>query len=136
LLRRLYGAQECDVAEIVSVLPPHERARVAFFCYARGHLHDIGIAVAATCELPFLVQAAPSNAAGHVLFARSRERPTTAVTPTSRRRPAITLAKSALSNDGLAKIIASIGDDADPCEPGSEIAPSVAPVAPAACELV
>src|SRR5918995_3892887 len=74
LLRRLVQANERDIADIVSVLAPSERARVAFFCYARGHLHDIGLAVAATCELPLLMQAAPSTAAGNTLFARSRQR--------------------------------------------------------------
>ena len=128
LLRRLVQAKGSEIADIVSVLPSHERARVAFFCYARGHLHDIGIAVAATCELPSLMQVAPSNAAGHMLFARSRERITTSVEPIARRRPAITLAKSALSRDGLARIIAAIGDDDDLCEPASEAA-----LAPAVC---
>lgn len=131
LLRRLLRADQRDIADIVSVLPPGERARLAFFCYARGHLHDIGLAVAATCELPALMQAAPSNAAAHTLFARARDRFAAAVEPATRRRSAITLAKSALSSDGLAKIIASIGDDdddADLCEPGAETA-----AAPAAC---
>ena len=40
LLRRLVQAKGSEIADIVSVLPSHERARVAFFCYARGHLHE------------------------------------------------------------------------------------------------
>jgi hypothetical protein len=126
LLRLLVQAKEAEIANIVSGLPPQERARVAFFCYARGHLHDIGIAVAATCDLPFLMQAAPSNAAGHRLFARSRARVATSIEPTARRRPAITLAKSALSSDEFARIIASIADD--DVEPIAE-----AGLAPAVC---
>jgi hypothetical protein len=132
MVGRLMRADERDIAAIVSVLAPQERARLAFFCYARGHLHDIGIAVAATCDLTFLMQAAPSNAAAQTLFARSRERLTTTVAPVNRRRSAITLAKSALGNDALARIMASIVDDeADLAEPASDIVPAADP-APAA----
>jgi len=123
LLGRLMRADERDIADIVSVLAPPERARLAFFCYARGHLHDIGVAVASTCDLLGLMQAAPSNAAAQMLFARSRERLTATVAPVSRRRSAITLAKSALGNDGLARIIASIGDESD-LDESPEVAPT------------
>jgi hypothetical protein len=127
IVGRLIRAAERDIADIVSVLAPHERARLAFFCYARGHLHDIGIAVAATCDLPSLMQAAPSSAAAQMLFARSRERLTATVVPVSRRRSAITLAKSALGNDALARIMASIGDDeTDLAQSASDIAPVAA----------
>ena len=124
MVGRLMRADERDIAAIVSVLAPQERARLAFFCYARGHLHDIGIAVAATCDLTFLMQAAPSNAAAQMLFARSRERLRTTVAPVNRRRSAITLAKSALGTDALARIMASIVDDeTDLAEPASDVAP-------------
>jgi hypothetical protein len=130
LLRRLVQANERDIADIVLILAPSERARLAFFCYARGHLHDIGLAVAATCDLPFLMQAAPSNAAGQMLFARSRERFTATVEPMSRRRSAITLAKTAVSSDAIARMIASMSDeDADFAEPAA----ALTPVALAAC---
>ena len=126
MLRRLIRANARDIADIVIDLSPQERARLAFFCYARGHLHDIGTAIAATCDLPCLLQVAPSNAAGQTLFARSRQGLTAAVAPVNRRRPAITLAKSALGNDGLAKILASIADDdeTDSGEPVADIAPA------------
>jgi hypothetical protein len=124
LLRRLVQADEREIADIVSVLTPAERARLAFFCYARGHLHDIGLAVAATCDLPFLMQAAPSNAAGNTLFARSRERFTATVVPISRRRPAVTLAKSAMSSDAVARMMASMNDDeTDLVAPSPDIEP-------------
>jgi hypothetical protein len=126
MLSRLMRAAERDVADIVCALAPDERARLAFFCYARGHLHDIGIAVAATCDLPSLMQAAPSNAAAQRLFARSRQRLRATVAPVSRRRSAITLAKSALGNAALARVMASIGDDAtELAEPASNLAPAV-----------
>jgi hypothetical protein len=132
LLRRLVQADERGIADIVSVLTPAERARLAFFCYARGHLHDIGLAVAATCDLPFLMHAAPSNAAGNTLFARSRERFTATVVPMSRRRPAITLAKSAMSSDAVARMMACMNDDeTELVTPTSDIEP-VAEMAPLA----
>jgi hypothetical protein len=132
LLRRLVQADEREIAGIVSVLTPAERARLAFFCYARGHLHDIGLAVAATCDLPFLMQAAPSNAAGNTLFARSRERFTATVVSMSRRRPAITLAKSAMSSDAVARMMACMNDDeTELVTPTSDIEP-VAEMAPLA----
>jgi hypothetical protein len=125
LLRRLVQAGEREITDIVSVLTPQERARLAFFCYARGHLHDIGLAVAATCDLPFLMLAAPSNAAAHTLFTRSRERFTAAVEPVSRRRPAITLAKSAMSSDSVARMMASMSDDeVDLAAAASDIEPA------------
>jgi hypothetical protein len=136
LLRRLVQAHERDIADIVSILAPHERALLAFFCYARGHLHDIGLAVAATCDLPFLVQAAPSNAAAHTLFTRSRERFTAAVEPVSRRRPVITLAKSAMSSASVARMMASMSDDeTDSAVPASDIEPAadIEALAPAPC---
>jgi hypothetical protein len=133
MLRRLMRANGRDIADIVIDLSPQERARLAFFCYARGHLQDIGIAIAATCDLPFLLQMAPSNAAGQTLFARSRQGLKAAVAPANRRRPAITLAKSALGNDGLAKILASIaGDETDSSEPDIAPADGIAR-APAVC---
>jgi hypothetical protein len=133
LLRRLVAAKEAEIADIVSLLPASERARLAFFCYARGHLHDIGLAVAATCDLPFLMQVAPSNAAAHTLFARSRERfNMSSVETTARRRPAITLAKSVMCSDGIAKLIASIDDDGDEVDLREPAAAEVE-LAPAAC---
>jgi hypothetical protein len=136
LLRRLVQANEREIAEIVSVLTPAERARLAFFCYARGHLHEIGLAVAATCDLPFLMQAAPSNAAGNTLFTRSRERFTATVERISRRRPAVTLAKSAMSSDAVARMMASMGEDGSDLTvsaPEIEPATDMAPAALAAC---
>jgi len=125
LLRRLYGANEREIANIVSDLPPLERARLAFFCYARGHLHSIGFAVAATCDLPFLMQAAPSNAAGQMLFARSRERFIAAIEPMSRRRPAITLAKTAVSSDAIARLVAGMSDDENDFPEPTDLPPVV-----------
>lgn len=118
VLSRLLRAKEQEVAGIVSTLPERQRAVLAMFCYSRAHLHEIGLAVAATCDLHALMQAAPSTAAGNVVFAQSRERPKASDAAASGSRCRITLAKSASGNSGLAKIIASIAsDDTAECQP-------------------
>ena len=48
------------------------------FCYARAHLHGIGLTIAATCDLTTLVQKFGA-AVGQVLFDQSRERPLAAI---------------------------------------------------------
>jgi hypothetical protein len=118
VLSRLLLAKEEDIAAVVCALSGHQRADLALFCYSRGHLHRIGLAIAATCDLPSLMHAAPSDAAGHVLFAQSRERPKPARRATNGSRARITLAKSASGNSSLAAIIASIArDEAAECQP-------------------
>jgi len=109
VLSRLVGAKPEDVADIVAPLSAGQRAELAVFCYRRAHLHKIGLAVAATCELADLIEAAPSNAAGHVLFTQSRARPAPARASGPRAR--ITLASSASGNSALAEIIASVASE-------------------------
>ena len=114
ILARLLRADEQNIPDIVAVLPSNQRASLAVFCYARGHLHRIGLAIAATCDQLSLVQASPSDAAGNVLFAQSRELPKRTGGAVSGARARITLARSASGNSSLAGIIASIaGDDVD-----------------------
>jgi len=118
VLSRLLRAKEQEIPEIVGQLPEHQRADLAVFCYGRGHLQEIGFAIAATCELPALMQAAPSNAAGNALFAQSRRRPKQVQRPAAGSRARITLAKSASGNSDLARIIASLAnDDMAECQP-------------------
>src|SRR5262245_34647989 len=112
VLARLINAKPQDIAEIVASLPARQRAEIAVFCYSRGHLHEIGLAVGATCELEALVNASPSTAAGTALYELSRgdrTRETERVVSTGRSR--ITLAKSASGNSAIANIIASIAND-------------------------
>jgi hypothetical protein len=118
LLSRLVRAKEEDVAGIVSSLEPRQRADLAVFCYRRAHLQDIGFAVAATCDLATLIQASPSNAAGHVLYSQSRERPKPMTRP-SGPRGRITLATSASGNSALAALIAGLAAD-EPEDAGLE----------------
>jgi hypothetical protein len=116
LIHRLLRASEEDVPAIVSHLPDRQRARVAYFCYSRRHLHAIGLAIAATCDLPSLIGAAPSNGAGSGLYAQSRERTKPAKRSLTGRRP-ITLPKSATGHHALAKIIALAANDEPELEP-------------------
>ena len=66
-----YRSSERHVQEFISGLSPQHRASLAAFCYARAHLHDVGLTIAATCEFEELVAVAGS--AGHFLFWQSRE---------------------------------------------------------------
>src|SRR5260370_5934044 len=59
--------------ELVSGLSTSRRGRLAAFCYSRAHLHDIGLAIAATCDLETWVAA--GGRAGNFLFEQSRELP-------------------------------------------------------------
>jgi hypothetical protein len=111
ILARLIRAEEQSIPDIVGVLPATQRASLAVFCYARGHLHHIGLAVAATCDRLSLVQASPSDAAGNVLFALSREQRKPDDGEPAGTRPRITLAKSASGSSALAGIIARIARD-------------------------
>src|SRR5262245_8734037 len=110
MLGRLLRAKDQDVATIIEELPAPARAELAVFCYGRAHLHRVGIVIAASCDLESLIQASPSNAAGSMLFDRSRARPK-AERASGGPRSRITLAKSASGNSALAGIIASIASE-------------------------
>jgi hypothetical protein len=73
LLGRLYRAGAGGAEEATASLTASERASLATFCYARAHLHEIGLAIAATCDQRVLLEAA--GKAGSVLYAQSRNRP-------------------------------------------------------------
>jgi hypothetical protein len=93
LLGRIYRGGPEAVESAVLNLPETARARLAAFCYARTHLHEIGLSVAATCDERSLTEAA--GRAGEALYARSRKRlAAVAPSPTPNKR-AISLAKVA-----------------------------------------
>lgn len=94
VIDRLYQAEEQDIPELVAGLNRVQRARLAVFCYNRAHLHEIGLVIAAQCDLPALLQATASAMAGHTLFNQSRERPKPAFRAPPGRRPPITLAQT------------------------------------------
>lgn len=87
---RLYGLPIHRIDGLVSELPPGPRGNLAAFCYGRAHLRDIGLAIAATCDLETLVDA--GGRAGTSLFAASRERPCEAKEPFSWSRRRVSLA--------------------------------------------
>ena len=91
LIGRLYASPIHHVDDLVSRLPPGSRGSLATFCYGRAHLRDIGLAIAATCDLETLLNA--GGRAGSSLFQASRERPNEVKVPFSwSRRSRITLA--------------------------------------------
>src|SRR5690349_16741091 len=73
LLGDLYRSHERGLADLVATVAPDVRATLALFCYRRGHLHSMGVAIAASCSEEELVNA--GGRAGQVLFAISREAP-------------------------------------------------------------
>jgi hypothetical protein len=94
LIGRLYLSSIQEVDKLVSQLPPGPRGSLATFCYNRAHLRDIGLAIAATCDLETLVDA--GGRAGTNLFEVSRERPSEPKQPYSwMRRAQISLAATA-----------------------------------------
>jgi hypothetical protein len=118
LARLIQTADQERIPEIVAPLTPSQRARLAVFCYGRAHLNSIGLAIAATCDLHSLMQAAPSNACGNAIFALSREPRKSHDRAGSGSRARITLARSASGNSALANIIANVArDEAAECLP-------------------
>jgi hypothetical protein len=74
LIGRLYRSSQHEIHDVVSALPMSRRAKLAAFCYCRAHLREIGLAIAATCDLETLMTA--GGRAGNFLFEQSRELPT------------------------------------------------------------
>jgi hypothetical protein len=71
LLGELCRANDVYVPDFVYGLAPHVRASLALFCYRRGHLHSMGLAIAASCDKDTLERAGGS--VGAFIFACSRE---------------------------------------------------------------
>jgi hypothetical protein len=96
LIGRLYTLPIAEIDGIISRLPPGSRGSLATFCYGRAHLRDIGLAIAATCDLETLLDA--GGRAGSSLFEASRERPAEPKQPFSwTRRNQISLASTGAS---------------------------------------
>jgi hypothetical protein len=95
LLGDLYRSHERGLADLVASVAPDVRATLALFCYRRGHLHSMGLAIAASCSEEELVNA--GGRVGAVLFALSREAPQAApVAPHQVGKRKITLASGPL----------------------------------------
>ncbi len=95
MLGDLYRSHERGLADLVATVAPDVRATLALFCYRRGHLHSMGVAIAASCSEDELVNA--GGRVGSALFALSREAPQAApVAPNLSHRRKITLASGPL----------------------------------------
>jgi len=95
LLGALYRANKNGLAELIATVSPDVRAALALYCYRRGHMKGIGLAIASTCELYDLETA--GGTAGAALFARSREAaPAAPVASQYVARQKITLASGSL----------------------------------------
>ena len=121
LVGRVYRAGAKRAGEEVAALSAAERANLAAFCYARTHLHEIGLAIAALCDLRELLDAA--GTAGSVLYAQSRSYAAAPETAPVTRKRAISLARFApmraftVIEGGLAD-----ADDLDADEPAENAA--------------
>jgi len=69
MLGQLYRASEDGLPALIATVSPELRAALASYCYRRGHLQSIGLAIASTCDEHDLVKW--GGTAGAALFARS-----------------------------------------------------------------
>ena len=51
MLGELYRASKAGLPELIATVSPDVRAALALYCYRRGHLKGIGLAIASTCDL-------------------------------------------------------------------------------------
>ena len=94
LIGRLHRATDATILDLTEKFTSQERANLAMFCYHRTHLRRIGLAIAATCDLPSLVQQW-GTVLGHAIFAQSRKGASDPDPVRATHRPKITLARSA-----------------------------------------
>jgi hypothetical protein len=71
LLGEMYRASEHGLPKLVESVSPEVRAMLALFCYRRSHLHQLALAIAASCTERELVEA--GGRVGSTLYALSRE---------------------------------------------------------------
>jgi len=121
LLGELYRANKNGLPELIATVSPDVRAALAMYCYRRGHLKSIGLAIASTCNLYDLETV--GGTAGAALFARSREAaPAPPVASQYVARQKITLASGSLRKSLPIDEDVELDDDApesDPAESAS-----------------
>jgi hypothetical protein len=71
LLGDLYRADQKGLPVLVETIPPRLRAVLAIYCFRRGHLERIGLAIASTCTEQDLID--QGGMAGVALYAKSKE---------------------------------------------------------------
>lgn len=96
LLGEMYRASEHGLPKLVESVSPEVRAMLALFCYRRSHLHQLALAIAASCTERELIEI--GGRVGSTLYALSREPAARATTSTaSGGRKPITLSTRPLS---------------------------------------
>ena len=73
LLGELYRANKNGLAELIATVSPDVREALALYCYRRGHMKGIGLAIASTCDLYDLETA--GGTAGRACRGRSHGAP-------------------------------------------------------------
>ena len=73
MLGEIYRSNSHGLDALIATVPPETRAMLALYCYKRGHLSSIGLAIAASCEEIDLINA--GGRAGSAIFEMARERP-------------------------------------------------------------
>src|SRR5215471_19077470 len=94
LIGRLHRATDATIHHLLEQFTSQERANLAMFCYRKTHLRRIGLAIAATCDLPSLVQQW-GTVLGHAIYSRSREGTPDSEPARAAHRPKVALARSA-----------------------------------------
>ena len=96
LLGEMYRASEHGLPKLVESVSPDVRAMLALFCYRRSHLHQLALAIAASCTERQLIEV--GGRVGSTLYALSREPAArTSVSTSSNGRKPITLSTKPLS---------------------------------------
>jgi hypothetical protein len=93
IIGRLHDCAPRSIDGLISNLPEGHRGNLAIFCYSRAHLHEVALAIAATCNLDALVHA--GGKPGTFLFEQSRQRPHIEPSHIGGRRAKISLATTA-----------------------------------------
>ena len=94
LIGRLHHATDATILHLVEQFTSLERANLAMFCYRKAHLRRIGLSIAATCDLPSLVQQW-GTVLGQAIHAQSRDGVVDPDPVRVTHRPKVTLARSA-----------------------------------------
>jgi hypothetical protein len=94
LIGRLHNATDATIPHLMEQFTARQRANLAMYCYRKAHLRRIGLAIAATCDLPSLVQQW-GTVLGRAIFDQSREKTPDSEPPRAGHRARVTLARSA-----------------------------------------
>jgi hypothetical protein len=122
-LGELYRASKNGLPELIATVSPDVRAALAIYCYRRGHLKSIGLAIASTCNQHDLETV--GGTAGAALYARSREAaPAPPVASPYVARQKITLASGSLRKSLPIDEDIDLDDGEAGAEPEAEADPS------------